>query len=79
MTDPQITVLLLELQGSLPFVRQKAAECLVALGEAAVPGLIASLGEEHLPRVQYVAAEALERIHTPEALEAVEQWRRKHL
>ncbi len=78
MTDPHITALLNELQGSLPFVRQKAAECLIAIGEPAVPGLIASLSDDHPPRVQYVAAAALERIHTPEALDAIERWRTKY-
>ena len=79
MTDTHITALLNELQGSLPFVRQKAAECLIAIGEPAVPGLIASLSDDHPPSVQYVAAEALGRIRTPEALAAIEQWRMKHL
>ncbi len=78
-TQSQLTALLKELQGSLPLVRLKAAERLVEIGEPAVPGLIASLGELNLPNVQYVAVEALERINTPEAVEAIDQWRMRHL
>jgi HEAT repeat protein len=78
-TESELMALLKELRGSLPFVRLKAAERLIEIGEPAVPGLIASLDENHLPNVQYVAIEALGRIRTPEAIEAIEQWRMRHL
>lgn len=77
--DVRITALLKELQGSLPFARHKAAARLVEIGEPAIPGLIASLDDTHHPGVQYVAVEALGRIGTPEALAAVDEWRRRYL
>jgi HEAT repeat protein len=76
--DPRITALMNELEGSLPFVRHKAAERLIEMGEAAVPALIDALHPNQPRSVQYVAVEALGRIGTPEALTAVEEWRRRY-
>ena len=76
--DPRLIALFKELRGSLPYVRQAAAERLVHIGEPAVPGLIESLSKEYHPNVNYVAVDALLRIGTPQAIEAIDQWRMRH-
>lgn len=72
--EKEIAYWLRELHGRFAIPRKKAAEALVKVGEAAVPGLIATLCDDN-PDVQSAAAEALERIATPKALEAVQEWR----
>jgi len=56
--------------------RKKAADALVALGAAAVSGLIEKLQDKN-PDVQQAAADALERIGTDEATAAVTGWKIK--
>lgn len=73
--DARLTALFNELRGSLTYVRQAAAEGLIEIGEPAVPGLIESLSKEYHPKVHYVAVDALLRIGTPEAIDAIERWR----
>lgn len=56
-------------------VRWAAAEALQEMGHTAVPSLVQVLTGENW-RASWAAAEALKQIGTPEALEAVEAWRR---
>jgi HEAT repeat protein len=55
-------------------VRGVATRALVEIGEPAVPGLVEALGDDD-SRVREAAALALEKIGSPEALEAVARWR----
>jgi HEAT repeat protein len=53
-------------------IRATAANALGQIGdEKAVPGLIEALHDEHDPEVRKAAREALKRIGTPEALDAI--------
>lgn len=69
----EIARLLREMSTRYAIPRKKAAEALVAIGADAVSGLIEKLNDKN-PDVQQAAAEALERIGTPEALQAVAAW-----
>lgn len=66
-------------------VRGRAIEALGQIGDAsAVPLLIEALEDDRVPRweekrISQIAAEALDRINTPEAQEAAMRWRQKHL
>ena len=74
--------LLEALHDPVGYVRRAAAEALGAIGDdAAVPGLVARLADEgkewwEEARVCDIAAQALERIGSGQALAAVEDWRR---
>jgi len=72
--ETQIKGLLAELRGRYAIPRKKAADALVQLGSAAVPALIETLADKN-PDVREAAANALMRIGTPEAREAVDKWR----
>ncbi len=74
MNEAELHALLLELGSRYAIPRRKAMEALITLGAPAVPGLIAALSGKN-PDAQQAAAEALERIATPEALTALEHWR----
>ena len=81
--DPASLPSLLEaLHDPVGYVRRAAAEALGTIGDdAAVPGLVARLedtGQQwwEEERVCDIAAEALERIGSGQALAAVEDWRR---
>lgn len=60
-------------QTEVPFVRHAAAEALVDIGAAGVPGLILGLNDPD-PEIREVIAEALELIGTAEAYEALSAW-----
>ncbi len=75
MTDAKINLLLKELHSRYAIPRKKAADALVEIGTAAVPGLVALLHDEKHPDAHNIAAQVLEQIGTPEALAALEQWR----
>jgi HEAT repeat protein len=72
--DPRLVPLISDLRGRYSISRKRAVEALVELGALAVPALIETLSH-HNTEAQSGAAEALERIGTPEAIEAVAQWR----
>lgn len=74
MSEAELHRLLLELRSRYTIPRRKAADALIAVGAPAVPGLIAALTDKN-PDVQQTAADALERIATPEALAALNHWR----
>jgi HEAT repeat protein len=67
-------VLLSDMRSRYAIPRKRAADELVQIGALAVPGLTEALSDRY-PEVQQTAAEALEKIGTPEALAAVEAWR----
>jgi HEAT repeat protein len=76
MSQPNARMLHLlhDLGGRYAIPRRKAIDALVEIGADAVPGLIGELSDKN-PEVQQAAAEALERIATPEALAALSGWR----
>lgn len=73
----EIARLLREMSTRYAIPRKKAADALVALGADAVSGLIEKLNDKN-PDVQQAAADALERIATPEASAAVVAWNSAH-
>ncbi len=73
-SEKQIAHLLREVKGRYAIPRKNAADALVKIGAAAVPGLIETLKDKNLD-AQDAAADALMRIATPEALAAVQKWR----
>lgn len=75
-SEAQIKALLVEVRGRYAIPRKRAADALVNIGEAAVPGLIETLDNKSL-EVQQVAVDALLRIGTPSALLAVKRWRER--
>ncbi len=75
-SEARIKGLLVELRGRYAIPRKKAADELVQIGVAAVPGLIEAL-ENKSADVQQVAANTLLRIGSREALEAVQRWRKQ--
>ncbi len=72
-SQAEITRLLREMSTRYAIPRKKAADALVVIGAAAVSGLIEKLNDKN-PDVQQAAADALERIATPEASAAVTAW-----
>ncbi|MBZ0279338.1 MAG: hypothetical protein K8L97_01275 [Anaerolineae bacterium] len=70
----EVTRLLREMSTRYAIPRKKAADALVALGAAAVAGLIDKLHDKN-PDVQQAAADALEHIGTDAAMAAVEAWK----
>jgi HEAT repeat protein len=71
--NPELYPLLHDLGSRYAIPRRKAIDALVEIGAAAVPALVAKLEDKNLD-AQKAAAEALERIATPEALEAAAAW-----
>ncbi|MFN8373397.1 MAG: HEAT repeat domain-containing protein [Anaerolineae bacterium] len=76
MATPPLHALIADLRGRYAIPRKKAAEALVGLGAAAVPALIETLQHKN-PEAQEAAADVLTRIATPDALSAVEQWKKR--
>lgn len=74
--NAEVTRWLREMSTRYAIPRKKAADALVALGAAAVAGLIEKLQDKN-PDVQHAAADALERIGTDEATAAVAGWKIK--
>lgn len=77
MSEVRIKGLLIELRGRYAVPRKKAADELVQIGAAAVPGLIEALDNKSV-EVQQAAVNALLRIGSREALEAVQRWRQQN-
>jgi HEAT repeat protein len=72
--EPAIEGLLGMLRETNWDIRWAASNALQEMGERAVPPLVRALQENDW-RVGWAAAEALKQIGTPEALNAVEEWR----
>jgi HEAT repeat protein len=75
-SDARIKGLLVELRGRYTIPRKRAADALVQIGEASVPGLTEALNNKSV-EVQQSAADALQRIGSHEALAAVQQWKQR--
>ena len=75
-SDARIKGLLIELRGRYAIPRKKAADELVQIGAASVPGLIETLDNKSA-EAQQAAANALLRIGSRDALEAVQRWRQQ--
>jgi HEAT repeat protein len=73
-TNAEIAALLHDLRGRYAIPRKRAIEKLAEIGVPAVPGLIETLNGKNAEAAE-AAADALVRIGTPEARDAVEQWR----
>lgn len=69
---PELVKMLNDLN-EVNFVRFSAAEALVDMGAAGVPGLILALNDPD-PEIREMAAGSLELIGTPEAYEALSAW-----
>jgi HEAT repeat protein len=76
MTTQPLHALIADLRGRYAIPRKKAADALVQVGESAIPALIETL-QHKIPEAQEAAADALTRIGTPQALDAVEKWKNK--
>jgi HEAT repeat protein len=76
MSQHSLAALLADLRGRYAVPRKKATDALVEMGESAVPPLIETLTHKN-PEAQEAAADALTRIGTPEALTAVENWKKR--
>jgi len=76
--DSETWVLLGQTYFDISDLRCAAARALGQIGNAqALPSLIAALNDPHDIYVQQAAAQALERISTPEAIRAVTIWRQQ--
>jgi len=82
---PSVPGLIEAMRDASADVRGAAVEALSAIGDPmAIPGLIARLSDTEVPwlaeeRICDMAAVALRRIGTPDALKAVQQWESGHL
>jgi HEAT repeat protein len=76
MSTPPLHALIADLRGRFTVPRKKAADALAEMGAAAVPALIETLQHKN-PEAQEAAADVLTRIGTPDAVVAVEQWKKR--
>ena len=67
---------LTEALGSNKYIRESAAQALSQIGEPAVPSLIKILSNDDY-EVREIAAWALRKIQTPEAMKAVEEYEKR--
>ncbi|MDJ0820046.1 MAG: HEAT repeat domain-containing protein [Desulfobacterales bacterium] len=77
--ESRIELLTRDLKDEDPNVRVKAAHALLKMGpdaEEAIPTLIEALEDED-EYVRWYAAETLERLNTPEAVEALKDYKSK--